>query len=129
MSFEWSDYLGLAQELLSHSQSYQQARWRSSVSRAYYAAYHEARDFLLSQGILIQRDQAHSQVINELAKLGPQAFNISESLRRLRAKRNFADYDKNTFASKLSDYESIILMATTITYQIHRLRQTTKSKH
>lgn len=51
MSFDWSEYLKLAQELeeqakKSSSAAYQEAKLRSAMSRAYYAAFCLARDHL-----------------------------------------------------------------------------------
>ena len=48
MSFDWSEYLTLAQELTSASTSspIQEAHLRAAVSRAYYAAFCKARNYL-----------------------------------------------------------------------------------
>lgn len=48
MSFDWTQYLFLAQELTkgSASSSNHEAMLRSAISRAYYAAFCSARNFL-----------------------------------------------------------------------------------
>ena len=48
MNFDWSEYLNLAQELAGRptSLSNEEARLRSAISRAYYAAFCKARNHL-----------------------------------------------------------------------------------
>jgi len=48
MTFDWSEYLKLAQELAGQtvSPANEEAKLRSSVSRAYYAAFCKARNYL-----------------------------------------------------------------------------------
>lgn len=48
MSFDWSEYLSIAQELIEQAKksSYQEAKVRSAISRAYYAAFGAARNHL-----------------------------------------------------------------------------------
>ena len=49
MSFVWSDYLELAKELLGGAvgSPLEEAKLRSAISRAYYAVFNEARDYLV----------------------------------------------------------------------------------
>ena len=52
------DYLTLAKTWITGAS---EAEWRSAVSRAYYAAFHEARDLLRNLGFAVPRgDQAHA---------------------------------------------------------------------
>ena len=53
MSFDWSEYLNLAQELAGQATgpSSQEAKLRSAVSRAYYAAFYAATALLLGEGL------------------------------------------------------------------------------
>jgi uncharacterized protein (UPF0332 family) len=117
MSFDWPDYLSLAVELHSThdaSQELQEARLRSSISRAYYAVYNEARRLLQSHGVKLRGEFAHAQVLDELKSLGTKGDRISSMLRRLRDDRNKADYDR-TIKSKLSDLtQGSLVKATTI---------------
>ena len=48
MSFNWSEYLGLAQQLAGKAQisATRESRLRSAISRAYYAAFILARNYL-----------------------------------------------------------------------------------
>ena len=48
MSFNWSEYLALAQQLAGKAQisATQESRLRSAISRAYYSAFIQARNHL-----------------------------------------------------------------------------------
>ncbi len=48
MSFDWVEYLDLAEELAGYpvNPASQEAKLRSSISRAYYAAFSKARNYL-----------------------------------------------------------------------------------
>ncbi len=61
MSFNWSEYLNLAQELAGRSTEppNQEARLRSSISRAYYAAFCKARNYLLGKKYPVPRENTH----------------------------------------------------------------------
>lgn len=93
------DFLLLAGEL---SPRKTEACWRSAASRAYYAAFHVARDFLNSLGFAIrQGDQSHAAVYRRMSNTKvadvDQAGNLLIDLRRL---RNQADYDlQRSFAA------------------------------
>src|SRR5260370_17418987 len=69
MSFDWSHYLDLAQELFTQAASsqYEDANLRSAISRAYYATYHKARLSLHNKwGISVPADaSAHMAVRKE----------------------------------------------------------------
>jgi uncharacterized protein (UPF0332 family) len=72
-----------------------EAEWRSAVSRAYYAAFHEARQLLRALGFQVPRaDQAHAYLWLRLSNCGdPQVQVAGAELNRLRRERNRADYD------------------------------------
>src|SRR5437763_728272 len=69
--------------------------WRSAVSRAYYAAFHAARDFLADLRFQTpQADRAHNYLyvrLNNSADSGMQR--AAGLLHGLRTLRNRADYD------------------------------------
>lgn len=47
MTFDWLDYLTLAQNLVEQTVIVsEQAKFRSAISRAYYAAFHQAKQVL-----------------------------------------------------------------------------------
>lgn len=86
-----------------------EASKRSAVSRAYYAAFHEAKKWhsqLPEPGSCgDSRPGTHEFLINQLANpigktkkdkaLAAKSKELSSELERLRALRNFADYDIN----------------------------------
>ncbi len=69
--------------------------WRTAVSRAYYAAFHEARDFLTALGFQTPRaDVAHAFLWRRLQNCGHARLALAGSrLNQLRGERNQADYD------------------------------------
>lgn len=98
MSFSWKDYYILAGQLKQQAadSSQQEAYLRSAISRAYYASFCLARNYLRdslgrkSTGTL----DDHEFVKNQFRNLpGQDNQAIAENLRRLRAYRNQADYD------------------------------------
>lgn len=105
MSFDWSEYLVLAKELASQTQgsSTQEARWRSAVSRAYYAAFRKARNHLRDKEGKRQElasGNTHQIVINLFSELynnsrnkNPKHLLIAQNLRDLRSARNRTDYE------------------------------------
>ena len=102
MSFDWTEYLHLAKELANQKTdkpSSPEAKYRSSISRAYYAAHGKAKNYLASvRNITIpESPEAHQLVIEKFKELGindnnQQCIDISSSLKTLRTQRNIADY-------------------------------------
>lgn len=98
MTFDWSEYLKLAQELAGQTVSpvNKEAKLRSSVSRAYYAAFCKARNYLRDiEGCPIPSGpEIHGYVCNKFKrspnKLGRK---IGWRLDQLRTSRNRVDYD------------------------------------
>ncbi len=86
------DLLEVADDLLG---GLKEAHWRSAVSRAYYAAFHEARHLLRQCGFAIPRsEQAHAYLWLRLSNCGhPDLANAGVELNDLRSQRNWADYD------------------------------------
>jgi uncharacterized protein (UPF0332 family) len=72
-----------------------EAEWRSAVSRAYYAAFHTAREFLTRLRFRVPAgEQAHAYLWLRLSNTGdPVSDSIGRLLRDLRGRRNYADYD------------------------------------
>lgn len=97
MSFDWSQYLNLAQELAGElTLSNREARLRSSVSRAYYAAFCTGRNHLRDrEGDTIPLGgQSHIYVRDQFRNSANRVRKqIGEYLNRLRIRRNKADYD------------------------------------
>jgi uncharacterized protein (UPF0332 family) len=86
------DYLALADTL---SRGTTEAEWRSATSRAYYAAFHVARELLLALGFRVpQADRAHGYLWLRLSNAGVADVQKAGSLLNdLRRERNRADYD------------------------------------
>jgi uncharacterized protein (UPF0332 family) len=86
------DFLTVAQAL---SAGPTEAAWRSAISRAYYAAFHTAREFVTRLGFRVPAgEQAHAYLWLRLSNTGdPAADVIGRLLRDLRGRRNTADYE------------------------------------
>ena len=86
------DFYSLASVLVKGST---EAEWRSAVSRAYYAAFHLARNLLLGCGFQVPRgDQAHAYLWLRLSNSkNADAESAGRDLKSVRSSRNWADYD------------------------------------
>ena len=69
--------------------------WRSAVSRAYYAAFHVARQLMEQCGFAVPRaDRAHRYLSDWLSNCGHRpTIQAGQWLEQLRGHRNEADYD------------------------------------
>lgn len=87
-----ADFMALAGRLVAGPS---EAEWRTATSRAYYAAFHAARDLLGGLGFRVpQSDQAHNYVYVRLNNSANVALaKAADGLRELRSQRNVADYD------------------------------------
>lgn len=123
MSFDWSEYLQLARYLAAQDVSpSEEARQRSAISRAYYAAYHEVRLLARQQGFQDSHAENHRNLIEYcLAEPRREWRNLGENLRRLRDKRNSADYDRRF---ERVDYHATtcISLAASVLDQVKSLR-------
>jgi uncharacterized protein (UPF0332 family) len=98
MSFDWSDYLRLAESLVADpiAPGPREAALRAAISRAYYAAFCSARNLAKSRGeiVLTQLASEHALVIAHFrGSPEPVRRRIGADLSRLRKYRNNADYD------------------------------------
>ena len=114
MSFNWSEYFTLAQELTSKSatSSMQEAMQRSAISRAYYAAFCEARNQLIYKDAEAVPNgvNVHAYVGKKYEKSGDiTRRKIGRLLRHLRSMRNEADY-QDTFYGKLPGKTRAVLL-------------------
>lgn len=96
MKFDWQKYLELAQELIEGDTN--EAKQRSSISRAYYAAFCYARNYLRDYLDFKPRNDKneHQAVIKEFQKYdrkNRKMIEIGNDLSRLRLDRNKADYN------------------------------------
>ena len=100
MSFDWSEYLKLARQLavLDGSALDQEARLRSAISRAYYAAFCRSRNYLrdTQKRSVPGGAKAHAYVREQFLNSSVETRKeVGENLERLREARNKADYDDN----------------------------------
>ena len=72
-----------------------EADWRTAISRAYYAAFHVAREMLEDLRFTVPRaERAHIYLSRRLANSGhSQTQQAGTDLNALRGDRNHADYD------------------------------------
>src|SRR5690606_6773141 len=96
MSFDWKNYLRLAEYLYSNVDS--EAAYRTGISRAYYSVFCAAKLFCINEKILSQGQtkgsHVHRNVISALISHEEREFKrIGKKLETLREKRNEADYD------------------------------------
>ncbi len=119
MSFDWIDYLNLAKELAGQptNPSTQDSKLRSAISRAYYAVFCKARNYLRDNKPEVQITNTgtdhiivwkwfRSQTEIPLKKIG-------EAGRRLKKDRRKADYD-DTIPNLSSLSEKGMIVATQI---------------
>jgi uncharacterized protein (UPF0332 family) len=114
------DFLTLAERWVNGAG---EAEWRSAVSRAYYAAFHEARELLRDLGFRVPRgDQAHAYLWMRLSNCGdPQVQLAGSELNRLRRDRNRADYDIEQDLLQ-ADARADVRLARTISQVFHAAR-------
>ena len=86
------DLLDLAADLVGGPG---EAHWRAGASRAYYAAFHAARELLIACRFVVpQADRAHAYLALRLENCGhPDLEQAGSDLGTLRQWRNRADYD------------------------------------
>ena len=97
MSFDWSEYLNVAKELadVANTSANKESKLRCAISRAYYAAFILARNYLRDrEGLLIPiTSDAHSFVSKQFDNSSDTARqSIGKKLQRLRRFRRQADY-------------------------------------
>ncbi len=92
MSFDWAEYYALAKRL---RQENSEAAHRSAISRAYYAVFCQARDYLKGQGVVLSTlgPSSHKQVWGEFKQRGRTHRSIWISGDKLHYNRIQADYE------------------------------------
>jgi len=95
MSFDWAEYLKLANSLIFEpKEQSEEARLRSSISRAYYSVFCRSRvraGFVINLG-----SDVHKSVIEKYKNSSvPREKLAGKRLDELRRLRNEADYDAN----------------------------------
>lgn len=99
MSFDWSEYFDIAQELAIQAKNntpHQEAKLRAAISRAYYALFNKARDLLRRYDKMREPDYVniHEYVREQFKNSAEQdRQQIGVTLDRMRLFRNIADYE------------------------------------
>lgn len=99
MSFNWAEYLDLAQQLTDTSSIVSvgtEAKSRAAISRAYYAAFCKSRNHVRDiDGKLVPTSADAHRFVKSQFKSSKDAVRqrIGKNLDRLRIERNKADYD------------------------------------
>jgi uncharacterized protein (UPF0332 family) len=142
MSFDWKEFLSQAKELAENAKilsannklKAKEAAQRSAVSRAYYAVFHEAEDFLIRKKLLktySQEDEpqartnSHDRVIKIFLDTGRNAGlqprrKIGEDLMRLKRSRVLADYSSE-FPTLETDIENLLEVAERVIVSLGRI--------
>ena len=104
------DYLPFASSLASGPT---EAAWRSAVSRAYYAAFHVARNLFTDLGFTVPKaERAHAYLWLRLANCGhPDVQNAGLDLNHLRQDRNRADYEAQRSMSRPTAAKNVQIAA------------------
>ncbi len=118
MSFNWEEYLLLANKLLESRGIFAPAEacTRTAISRAYYAAFISARDLAARRRkiILNIRKSVHRQVRNFFEESNDKDYvMIGALLKSLARKRNMADYD-SVMTDSGKEAEGSVRLATDI---------------
>lgn len=92
--FDWDEYLQLAEELHERDSDFlREAGERTAISRAYYAAFHEALQYAPNRVRNAPRDK-HRKLIDHYKQAPTQTERaVGRQLERLRDNRNAADYE------------------------------------
>jgi uncharacterized protein (UPF0332 family) len=136
MRFDWSEYLNLAEELaaISGDSDNNEAKLRSAISRAYYAVFCLARNYLrdVEQDSRLSRKtpdiNEHQYVAKEFIfhkSKAKKMIKIGENLSRLRLFRNKADYEDRVFTLS-SDVKIALKMAQNIMTSLSELNRETE---
>jgi uncharacterized protein (UPF0332 family) len=94
MAFDWELFLTVARKLIDPASNPEEPEFRSSVSRAYYSAFHVALDYAEKNEHFIRRGYAgdHGALIAHFKRSNKQR--VFEKLKDLRGWREQCDYDE-----------------------------------
>jgi len=108
--FDPEDSLNLARALLNEDNiDFENAKYRSSISRAYYAAFLKAREKCIERGCSYDRSSnVHKEVIRDVKSILCDRSS-GDFLRSLKGLRTNADYDLSPSPNKTKVEEAIDL--------------------
>ena len=122
-AFDWEEYLELAGELAGRRGDV--GAERSAISRAYYAAFHKAAEYLTARGErLTFTGDDHTFVWDWFFQPGASAMSlrIGSNGHRLRRARRRADYDPSPFRNLSSEARTAVALAQAILADLPALR-------
>ena len=128
MSFDWSEYLKLARELveLDNASTIGEARLRSAISRAYYAALNKAVDYIEAaegKDYLPTTPEKHYDTRSYFFQRRDQVSEqIANNLNYLRSQRNKADYEADTRINDVMARETV-RRAGLVIHQLSQLKK------
>lgn len=127
MSFDWSENLYLARELVGKPDkaSNEEVKLRAALSRAYYAAFGKARNYLQDNTPFIASSSkdTHWDVINQfLHDSNPARRQIGWDLRYLFNYRKQADYDNDFSRLSAQMVESALDIAERVISRLAKLK-------
>lgn len=114
MTFNWSDYLHLAEELLHRrcEDIKDEALYRCIISRSYYSLLIQLNNLLEAQGEYIEFiHQDILEILNSRSKTNPWVKTIAADLNKLKISRRKADYDNEFQGNIQSDAKNSIKWA------------------
>jgi hypothetical protein len=90
--FNWSEYHRVARELSTHAD---ECYLRTSISRAYYYVFHLGRKRVEDNRFILFKSDAHKQVWEKFSNSpDPRCRKLAETAKRLKEKRESADYEQ-----------------------------------
>ena len=95
MSFDWAQYLDLSQSLVDSvdGSTLDEAKLRCAISRAYYAAFCSARNFLVASDSRLGEGMGHTEVRREFQlRRGRAGRFVARTLVEMAIRREDADY-------------------------------------
>lgn len=105
MIFDWSKYLDLASCITGEPAADAEASYRTAISRAYYAAFCTARDYVSKKNNTSYNSDAHRRVRTDLEKAASQK--LANQLRTIMDMRHKADYENNFSNPKPEAFKAI----------------------
>lgn len=122
--FQWVEFLALAQELVDNvaGATSAEATCRTAICRAYYAAFHHARDFLNTRVPIPRSDVTHQAVIMLFRTSSKDDWrHIADQLDRLHRSRKRSDYDAGAMSKPKRDADIALEMARDIIDSVNKL--------
>jgi uncharacterized protein (UPF0332 family) len=112
MSFDWREYLDLAGSLMGSGRSTttNEAAFRCSMSRIYYAAFCHARNYAQKKQRFVAKCNASDHALIREHFRNSGMTRIASNLNRLRQRRNACDYEDSIEVSVRS-YDAMLAQA------------------